>query len=127
VRGSSAIAAGLAGPQGQAADDTLAPEAADAIEALLDRRALPGGDLHVELRELPDVVHPLSGETVATPPLAVLWQSGVPLGLLIHEVAVLSRSTARSVREALTAAARAQDRPIELVRERQLWRLLVVG
>jgi hypothetical protein len=105
---------------------TLAQNATSATAALFARRVFDGRWLQIELREQPLVTNPLNGREVQSPPIAVLWQSGLPLAMLVGNVLAVSRTAPRFARDLLVAEARMRNLPFVQVREVQLWQLLPV-
>jgi hypothetical protein len=103
---------------------SLVENTAAAVEAQFSRTAFEGPWLRVVLREPPEVMNPLSGQTLLRPPTAILKQGHRPLAMLVGELLIVSRTAPRCVRMPLVREARARVFDYEQVPDRQLARLV---
>jgi hypothetical protein len=83
-----------------------------AIAALVELRPFAGRRLEVELRGEED------------PELAVLWEAEVPLAARLGVTVVSHHRSGPTLREALGDAARRAGLQVDLLSERDLWRVV---
>lgn len=89
-----------------------------ALVALLELRPFEGRRLEVEVRGQREV------EGRLEPELAVMWEAEVPVAARLGLSVVFHYRTGQALQEALAAAAHARGLRVDLLPERDLWRVV---